>query len=58
MGIPMQVVLYMREAYGGSTLFWTVQIPCLIIALAAALLGAILMLIKKLARNHGKPKGE
>ncbi|KAH3768073.1 Sterol O-acyltransferase [Pelomyxa schiedti] len=50
-GIPMQVVMYAREAFGGYSMFWTLQFPCICIASSAALLGGVLMLF---SNNHKK----
>jgi len=43
LGIPMQVVLYAREAYGGPSMFWTLQVPCFVLVASAATIGGLLM---------------
>ncbi|KAH3757318.1 Sterol O-acyltransferase [Pelomyxa schiedti] len=53
LGIPLQVVMYAREAYGGESMFWTLQFPCICIATGTALFGGVLML---LARNNNKKR--
>eukprot|EP01105_Mastigella_eilhardi_P027606 TRINITY_DN8607_c0_g1_i1.p1 TRINITY_DN8607_c0_g1~~TRINITY_DN8607_c0_g1_i1.p1 ORF type:complete len:409 (-),score=96.53 TRINITY_DN8607_c0_g1_i1:90-1223(-) len=53
-GIPMQVVLYVRESYGAESLFFTLHVPCLIIAGSAAAIGGLFIFLSKHAAQANK----